>query len=275
MTKSLRDILPQLEIDWLLPAWLLIAIVGAAIAEIITIGLGVQQTYNLSIGWIVGIVIASSQAMGSMMWARASQHNAGRKILFKSIGPKDNRRSVEDKVKSEPQLNVILPLAVSVLAGVVSAWVGWYLYAGNDTPGLGAALAIASPAGSITAAMLNGTFAYGESAVATWRKDRKDAKGVRKPIASQSQASAGSGQANASSGQIARNEFALRCWCGKGVRNRNGLAAHSKKHLREVAQASDAASARQELIALYPGASVPEVAEIAAMRKKVTVKETM
>ena len=271
MTKSLRDILPQLEIDWLLPAWLLIAIVGAAIAEIITIGLGVQQTYNLSIGWIVGIVIASSQAMGSMMWARASQHNAGRKILFKSIGPKDNRRSVEDKVKSEPQLNVILPLLVSVLAGVVSAWVGLYLY---GTSGLGLALSVASPAGSVAASMLNGVFAYGESAVAMWRKDRKDAKGVRKPIASQSQASAGSGQANASSGQIARNDFALRCWCGFVARNKQALAAHGRKHLNEVAQASDAASARQDLIALYPGATVPQVAEIADMRRKVAGKET-
>lgn len=260
MTKSLRDILPQLEIDWLLPIWLLIAIIGAAIAEIVTIGLGVRQTYDLSIGWVVGIVIASSQAMGSMMWARASQHNASRKILYKSIGPKGDKRSVEDKVKSEPRLNVVLPLAVSILAGVVSAWVGWYLYAGNDMPGLGAALAVASPAGSVAAAMLNGTFAYGESAVATWRNERKVAK-VKT-------------QASASRTQAERKEFALRCWCGKGVRNQNGLAAHSKKHLREVAQASDAANARQLLIALYPGASVPQVAEIAAMRKKVAGKET-
>lgn len=265
--KSLRNILPQLEIDWLLPAWLLIAIVGAAIAEIVTIGLGVRQTYDLDIGWVVGVVIASSQAMGSMMWARASQHNASRKILYKSIGSRDNRRSVEDKVKSEPQLNVILPLAVSILAGVVSAWVGWYLYAGNDTPGLGAALAVASPAGSVAAAMLNGTFAYGESAVATWRKERKAAHGLRKP-------SARSAQASASHAQDLRKDFALRCWCGQGARNKQALAAHSRKHLREVAQASDAASARQDLIALYPGASVPEVAEIAAMRHKMIEKET-
>jgi len=267
MTKSLRDILPQLEINWLLPAWLLTAIVGAAIAEIVTIGLGVRQTYDLSIGWVVGVVIASSQAMGSMMWARASQHNASRKVLYKSIGPKGDRRSIEDKVKSEPRLNVVLPLAVSILAGVVSAWVGWYLYAGKNTPGLGAALAVASPMGSVAAAMLNGVFAYGESAVATWRNERKVAQGMRKTSAS-------TAQANARRAQAERNEFALRCWCGKGVRNQNGLAAHSKKHLREVAQASDAVNARQLLIALYPGASVPQVAEIADMRRKVAGKET-
>jgi hypothetical protein len=59
-----------------------------------------------------------------------------------------------------------------VLAGIVSAWLAGALYAADGalTP-LDVALAIAAPAGSVSAALLNGVFAYGESAVAKWQAE--------------------------------------------------------------------------------------------------------
>lgn len=259
--KSLREFLPQLEIDWLLPLWLLVAILAAAVAETVAIGLGVERVYGLYTGWVVGVVIASAQAMGSMMWARASTHNAKRKTPYK------------DKSKNEPKLNVMLPLLVSVLAGVVSAWVSWYLYDSTDVPGLGHALAIASPAGSIAAALLNGTFAYGEASVSAWheeRKERKTRRNASQADAGPTQADANAMQANASAMQADANV----CWCGYPLRNYHARGGHARKHLREVASANDAASARATLEELYPGRDVPGVAEVAAMRRRIQEKES-
>lgn len=247
--KSLRELLPQLEIDWLLPLWLLIAILAAAVAETVAIGLGVERVYGLYTGWVVGVVIASVQAMGSMMWARASTHNAKRKVY-------------KDASKSEPKLNVMLPLLVSVLAGVVSAWVSWYLYDSTDVPGLGHALAIASPAGSIAAALLNGTFAYGEASVSAWHEERKQRKVQRNAT-----------QADVSPTQVDVSVTSLTCWCGATFRNRYALASHSRKHINEVKVANDTASARVALQELYPGRDAPGVADVAAMRLRVQEKE--
>lgn len=234
--KSLREFLPQLEIDWLLPLWLLLAIVGAAVAETVTIGLGVWQTYQIWTGWLVGGVVASAQAMGSMMWARASQYNASVKL------------------KTAPRLSVFWPALISVLAGVVSGWVGLYLYRQSELTGLGRALAVASPAGSIAAAVLNGVFASGEAAIAEFENERKLR---RKPT-----------QGDVSVTQADASLTSLTCWCGASLRNRYALASHSRKHLREVTSASDAASARAALQELYPGRDVPGVADVAAMRRK-------
>ena len=256
---SLRSVLPRLEIDWLLPFWLLLAIIGAAVAETVTIGLGVWRAYSLWTGWLVGGVVASSQAMGSMMWARASQHNARRKVYMKAIGPRDARRSVEDEARSEPKLSVFWPALISVLAGVVSGWVGMYLYQRSELAGLGRALAVASPAGSIAAAVLNGVFASGEAAIAEFAERRKGRKAAQ---ASEAPALA--------SEPAAQPEPAMRCWCGYPLRNSQALSAHSKRHLNEVAQAASAAEAKATLAALYPDATLPGMAEIADMWKKAT-----
>jgi hypothetical protein len=173
--RSLRELIPEIEIDWLLPAWLFLAISTAAVAEIWTIGVAVDRVYALPTGWAVGGVVASAQAIGSMIWARALQHNAGRYVRYKSVGPKENRRRVEDRANSEPRLNVWGPATVSLLAGTISAWLGIALYgADGTTTGLDVALAVASPAGSVASAALNGVFAYGESALSEWRESRTE-----------------------------------------------------------------------------------------------------
>ena len=186
MNRNLREMLPQIEADWLLPAWLLTTITAAAIAEVITIGLAVREVYGLNTGWAVGGVIASAQAIGSMMWSRAGQHNAGRYVRHKSIGPKADRKRVEDRTRSEPALNAWGPGAVSILAGLISAWLGGAFYSADGVlTGLDAALAIAAPAGSIAAASLNGLFAYGETALADWRSERETGRPVSaRPAAS-------------------------------------------------------------------------------------------
>jgi hypothetical protein len=143
----------------------------------------------------------------------------------------------------------------------VSAWVSWYLYDSTDVPGLGPALAIASPVGSIAAALLNGTFAYGEASVAAWQDERKERSTKRKPT-----------QADVSLTQADVSLTSLTCWCGVSLRNRYALASHSRKHLNEIASANDVASARATLQALYPDNSVPSMAEVAAMRRKVQEK---
>jgi hypothetical protein len=227
---SLRSVLPRLEIDWLLPFWLLLAILGAAVAETVTIGLGVWRTYQVWTGWLVGGVVASSQAMGSMMWARASQHNASKRIFW--------------------------PAAISVLAGIVSGWVGLYLYQQSELTGLGRALAVASPAGSIAAAVLNGVFASGEAAIAEYEEQRGQR---RKPT-----------QASEKPATQAQAEPTEHCWCGEPIRNRYAKAAHSKTHLNEIAQASSVAAARELLESAYPGKSVPGMSEVAKMWRKAT-----
>lgn len=170
--RALREILPQLEVDWLLPAWLLLAILSAAVAETVTVGLGVQNTYHLWTGWAIGGVVASVQAIGSMMLARALQHNANRKV-YKS----KNRQS-------EPAQNVWLPALASVMAGFVSGWVGIALYGTDGSlTVLDLALGVASPAGSITVALLNGVFAYSESAIAEWRAENAGGRSTVQPSA--------------------------------------------------------------------------------------------
>ena len=235
---SLRSVLPRLEIDWLLPFWLLLAIIGAAIAETVTIGLGVQRTYGLWTGWLVGGVVASSQAMGSMMWARASQHNAS-------------------KLKSAPSLNVFWPVAVSIAAGVVSGWVGMYLYQQSELSGLGRALAVASPAGSIAAAILNGVFASGEAAIAEFDEQRNEQRKQRKPT-----------QASEQPATLAKPKPTMQCWCGAPLQNRYAKAAHSKQHINDIAQTASVADARALLVSKYPDRDVPGMAEVAKMRRK-------
>ena len=169
MMKSLRQLIPQLESNWLLPAWLLVAITTAAIAETWTIGVAVEQVYGLRTGWAIGGVVASAQAIGSLMWARAAQHNAHRTVRYKTIGPKGNKQRVEDPTRSEPALNVRAPIIVSITAGAISFGLGWALYASDGLiTALDIALAFASPAGSIAAAMLNGIFTAGEVALDQW-----------------------------------------------------------------------------------------------------------
>jgi hypothetical protein len=171
MKTTLRDILPKIEAEWLLPAWLLIAILGAAIAETLTLGMGVQKSHHIVTGWIIGLIIASVQAIGSMMWARASHHNARRYVRMKWVGSekKGTRRKIEDKKNSEPKLPLMLPALASVLAGIVSASAGIALYAaGNKIKMLDVILAVAAPAGSIGAAVLNGAFVESENALSEW-----------------------------------------------------------------------------------------------------------
>jgi len=173
MRRTLRELIPEIEIDWLLPAWLLIAILAAFVAETVTIGLSVWRLYGLWSGWAIGGVVASVQAIGSMMWARAAQHNAQRDVKFKWLGStkKGDRRRVENKGKSEPAMNVQGPASVSVIAGIISAWLAGALYAVDGLTALDVALAVAAPAGSVSAALLNGVFAYGETAVANWKAE--------------------------------------------------------------------------------------------------------
>lgn len=234
---SLRSVLPRLEIDWLLPFWLLLAILGAAVAETVTVGLGVWRTYGLWTGWLVGGVVASSQAMGSMMWARASQHNASKRL------------------KTMPSLSIFWPALISVLSGIVSGWVGVELYRQSELTRLGIALAVASPAGSIAAAVLNGVFASGEAAIAEFEERRKPGKQT---------------QASDASKPLAKPKPTMQCWCGKPAKNRYALAAHGKQHTNEIAQASSVAEARALLIAKYPGKDVPAMATIASMWRKAT-----
>jgi len=214
LSRTLREAIPQFEADWLLPAWLLIAIATAAIAETITIGLAVQEIYSLPTGWAIGSVVASAQAIGSMMWARSTQHNAGRYVRHKTIGPKGDRKRVEDKANSEPALNVWGPATVSVLAGTISAWVAAALYAADGhLTGLDVALAIASPAGSIAAASLNGVFSYGEAAVSDWRAHQAATKTTGRPQTTTARAQATAvrppAQARQPSGQTHQTSQAL------------------------------------------------------------------
>ena len=173
--RSLRTLIPKIEADYLLPAWLLTAISVAAIAETWTIGVAVEQVYGLRTGWAIGGVVASAQAIGSLMWARANQHNAHRTVRHKSVGPKGDKKRVEDPARSEPALNVQAPMIVSVTAGAISFGLGLALYAvdGSVTV-LDVALAFASPAGSVAAAMLNGIFTAGEVALDQWHADQSE-----------------------------------------------------------------------------------------------------
>jgi len=170
--KSLRESLPRLESEWMLPAWLLITILTAAVAETWTIGIAIHGVYDLYTGWAVGGVVASAQALGSMMWARASRHNAQRHIRYKSVGRKGEKRRVEDRANSEPPMNVHTPLVVSVVAGAISFLTSAAMYGVDGLTILDVALSFAAPAGSIAAALLNGVFAADEGAVERWRAQR-------------------------------------------------------------------------------------------------------
>jgi hypothetical protein len=169
---TLKKLLPQIETDWLMPVWLLLAIILAAVAEIAVIGSGVQEIYGVWFGWIIGAVVASVQALGSQMYSRAVTHNARRKTYKSSRGD-----GTTDETKSEPKLNAITPIFISCSAGAISFVVASALYVELGQAGIVSfALAFASPAGSVAAAVLNGLFVSGESAVESWRTEREKAQ---------------------------------------------------------------------------------------------------
>jgi hypothetical protein len=179
--RTLKTLLPQLETDWLLPAWLLLAVLSAFVAEVWIIGQGVVRVYGLMVGWPIGVTVASTQALGSMMYSNASAHNARRKLVYQRRRKNESldapRR--EDVQKSEPRLVTGLPFAISVCAGVASALVGLALYQADGGLGvLDGVLAVASPAGSIMAALLNGVFMSGQEAVRLWGEGQREGKRV-------------------------------------------------------------------------------------------------
>lgn len=181
---TLKTLLPQIETDWLLPVWLLLAVLSAFVAEVWIIGQGVTTVYALAVGWPIGVTVASTQALGSMMYSNASTHNARRKLVYqrRRKGEALDAPRRENVQKSEPRLETRLPLTISVCAGVVSALVGLALYRADGGLGLlDAILAVASPAGSIMAALLNGVFASGELAVRVWREGQR----VERPMSVQ------------------------------------------------------------------------------------------
>jgi len=171
-TRTLRELIPLLESDWLLPAWLLLAIIAAFAAETWTFTDAMLSRRGSWIGLPIGFVIASTQAIGSMMWSRATQHNARRYVKRVWRGPKDNRELVEDLKNSEPPLNVVGPAASSIVAGTISFVGALALYSLDGITLLEFAAAIAAPGGSIGAALLNGLYVYGESELARWREER-------------------------------------------------------------------------------------------------------
>jgi len=179
--RALRETLPTWEVDTLIPLWLVLAILAAATSEVWTIGAGVLEVYGVHVGWAIALTIASSQAMASMMTARALTHNAAARTVTKVAawpsaiklvaGALDRRlpqRRVIDIERSDPRLSLSAPLAISIGAGLASAVVSWALYdqLSPDQGLLNFILAVIAPAGSLAAALLNGVFAYGEQAAA-------------------------------------------------------------------------------------------------------------
>jgi hypothetical protein len=165
---TLKEKLPQWESNYLMPAWLILAILAAAVAETVVVGYGVQKLYGLWLGWPVGFVVASTQALGSQMYSYNATHNSRRYVKWRV---RKGERYFNEW-EAEPALNVWLPLAVSIGAGVVAGSVGVALYRSiSDTLSVAlVALSVASPAGSIAAALLNGLFASGELALRGWRE---------------------------------------------------------------------------------------------------------
>jgi hypothetical protein len=177
---TLKEKLPQWETDYLMPAWLILAILAAAVAETVVVGYGVQKLYGLWLGWPVGFVIASTQALGSQMYSYNATHNSRRYIKWRT---RQGQRYFNEW-EAEPALNIWLPLAVSIGAGVVAGSVGVALYRSiSDTLSVAlVALSVASPAGSIAAALLNGLFASGELALRQWQEQaEQDEKPAVKP----------------------------------------------------------------------------------------------
>lgn len=167
---SLRSLLPLFETEFLIPLWLLLAILSAMIAEVVIIGTGVERLYGLWVGWPIGLTVASVQALGSQLFSRAAMHNAQRKMVMKRRKRGGEWEQIEDRGRSEPELTSGLPLFLSLLAGTASAVIGLALYQADG--GLGfvdAVLATASPAGSVGAALLNGWYANGELALRRWK----------------------------------------------------------------------------------------------------------
>ena len=178
----LRKSMTRWETDTLIPLWLVLAIISAAGSEVWTIGSGVFETYQVYIGWAIGLTIASTQAMASMLSARALAHNAAARTVTKvaawpswvkliagSLNRRLPQRRVIDVQRSAPRLDVRVPVAISAGAGLASAVASWALYnqLSPEQGTLNVILAIVAPAGSLAAALLNGVFVYGEQAIAT------------------------------------------------------------------------------------------------------------
>lgn len=177
----IRETIVRWETDTLIPLWIVLAILTAAVCETWTVGTGIVAIYGLYLGWPIGLVIASTQAMASMLSARAIVHNAAaRKVTKVSAWPawvkllagafkrKLPQRRVIDMQRSDPLLNALVPLAISTGAGLASFLAAWALYnqTNPEQVQLNAILAAVAPAGSIAAALLNGIFAYGEQLIA-------------------------------------------------------------------------------------------------------------
>jgi len=202
--RTLRELIPLLESDWLLPAWLLIAILAAFAAETWTFTDAMRSRRGTWIGLPIGFVIASTQAIGSMMWSRATQHNARRYVKRVWRGPKDNRELVEDLKNSEPPLSVVGPATASIVAGTISLLGALALYATDGLTLLEIAAAIAAPGGSIGAALLNGLYVYGESELARWQEGRaatgRTAKATGRPQVATGRTAKATGRPQAATG---------------------------------------------------------------------------
>jgi len=128
-------------------------IIGAAAYELSAIGTGTSMAYSDArtwSGWVFGFVIAATQAAATLLWVSSVQHNA-------------------NTVEGQPERATVLPMIMSVTAGIASAAVVWILHETIGTaPGLTVLFSVGAPACSIMAGVLNGYFVAAETAQAAW-----------------------------------------------------------------------------------------------------------
>lgn len=166
---TLRRLIPWFEIEILFPLWMTGAILAAFVAELTVISKGIIEVYQLpAVGIAVGVVIASVQALGAALASYNWTHNASRKLVYSR---RKGQEGQIDKARSQPAFDPWRPMLISVLAGVLAAFVALALYTeirDGQLVYLDYAIALGSPVGSIAAAVLNGLFVSNETADAEW-----------------------------------------------------------------------------------------------------------
>lgn len=169
MKQTLRTRLGYAEREYAKPALLTIG-VGAVLASETVMG---WQGFKTVMGdWALAVSFAISvlQVLSSHTWGHRVAHNATRQIRMNKAGTKE-------RADSEPGHNPALPRAMSIAAGVASAFMGgmgivpgMIAFLGNPTAGwlTGGPLSLISPLGAIGLALLMGNEAQAWRAQAAW-----------------------------------------------------------------------------------------------------------
>ena len=148
--RTLGEVLPELQRDWIRPALTVTVQVAVAVSETAMISAGLNTWLHDGRAYAPAFAIAVLQVVASDSWGRRLAHNSSRKVRLTASG--------KERSDSEPYQPVTVPAVISMLSGTTSGllaslffgehgWIGWVAAFASPLAAISASLLLGNEAG--------------------------------------------------------------------------------------------------------------------------------